>query len=150
MAVHIRLRRIGKKKQPFYRIVAIDSRRARDGRFLENLGTYDPITTPAQIKVHEDNLTRWLDQGAQPSDTVSSLLTQIGYFEKYEMARRGNDVSNMVLKTTITERTKKTRKTRKATVAAVEAAAEQAPEESVPAKDETEEKDTEETKESDG
>jgi small subunit ribosomal protein S16 len=118
LAVHIRLRRIGAKKRPFYRIVAADSRRARDGRFLEVLGTYNPITQPAELSVIEERLTKWLDDGAVPSDTVSSLLTQIGFVEKYEKAKRGEDVSDMTLKTTITERKKKTRKSKKATVAA--------------------------------
>ena len=88
MAVHVRLRRMGAKKQAFYRIVAADSRRARDGRFLETLGTYNPITKPAEIKLHEDKLTKWLDQGAIPSDTVGSLLTQVGFIEKYEKQNR--------------------------------------------------------------
>lgn len=117
MAVHIRLRRMGKTKRPFYRIVAADSRRARDGRFLEILGTYNPIVTPAEVAVKEDRLTKWLDDGAVPSDTVSSLLTQIGFLEKYEKARRGLDVSELTLKTTIAERRKKTRKLKKAAVA---------------------------------
>ena len=123
MAVHIRLRRMGAKKRPFYRIVAADSRRARDGRFLENVGTYNPITKPAEITVAEDKLTKWLDEGAIPSDTVKSLLTQIGFIEKYEKVKKGEDVSEIVLKKHITERKKKTRKAKKATVKA-EAAAE--------------------------
>lgn len=114
---------MGKKKQPYYRIVAIDSRRARDGRFLETLGTYNPITTPAEVKVNEDGLTRWLNDGAKPSDTVSSLLTQIGYLDKYEKASLGKDVSTMEVKTTITERRKKTRKMKKAAAVAAEQAA---------------------------
>ena len=73
MAVHIRLRRMGTKKRAFYRIVAADSRRARDGRFLEVLGTYDPILKPAEVKIHEDKLTKWLNEGAIPSHTVKSL-----------------------------------------------------------------------------
>jgi small subunit ribosomal protein S16 len=112
---------MGAKKRPFYRIVAADSRRARDGRFLENLGTYNPICKPAEVKVQEDKLTYWFDQGAQPSDTVKSLLTQIGFNEKYEKAKRGEDVSEIVLKTTIKERKKKTRKMKKAVAKAAEA-----------------------------
>ena len=153
MAMKIRLARGGSKKRPFYSIVAADSRMPRDGRFIEKLGTYNPLLpkdSEDRVKMNMERVQYWLDQGAQPSDTVSSLLTQIGYFEKYELARRGNDVSNMVLKTTITERTKKTRKTRKATVAAVEAAAEQAPAEPEPAKDESKETDAEETTETNG
>jgi len=114
LAVHLRLRRMGAKKRPFYRIVAADSRRARDGRFLEILGTYNPITRPAEVSVIEDKLTKWLDQGAVPSDTVGNLLAQVGFTEKYEKYKRGEDVSEIALRTTITERSKKTRKTKKA------------------------------------
>lgn len=117
MAVHIRLRRMGAKKRPFYRIVAADSRRARDGRFLEILGTYNPIAKPAEVNVFEERLMKWLGQGAIPSDTVSSLLSQIGFTEKYDKAKRGEDITQLTLKTTITERRKKTRKMKKAAVA---------------------------------
>lgn len=121
MAVHIRLRRMGAKKRAFFRIVASDSRRARDGRFLETLGTYNPITKPAVVSVFEDKLSKWLDEGATPSDTVSSLLTQIGFTEKYHKAKKGEDVSGIALKTSITERKKKTRKIKKAEIASAEA-----------------------------
>lgn len=113
---------MGAKKRAFYRIVAADSRRARNGRFLEVLGTYNPITKPAVINVHEDKMTNWLNEGAQPSDTVGSLLTQIGFIEKYEKAKKGQDVSEITLKQHITERKKKTRQMKKAALAAVEAA----------------------------
>ena len=126
MAVHIRLRRTGKKKQPNYRIVAADSRRARDGRFLETLGTYNPVEQPASVQVKEDRLTHWFNEGAIPSDTVKSLLTQIGFIEKYHKMKAEQDVSEIVLKTTIDERKKKTRKTKKAVLAASEAKAEEA------------------------
>ncbi|MCK4372897.1 MAG: 30S ribosomal protein S16 [candidate division Zixibacteria bacterium] len=118
MAVHLRLRRMGAKKRAFYRIVAVDSRRARGGSYLENLGTYNPITKPAEIKVSEERLIRWLDLGAVPSDTVWSLLKQIGFSTKYQQYKKGEDVSEVTLKTTITERPKKTRKMKKAAVAA--------------------------------
>lgn len=117
MAVHVRLLRMGAKRRPFYRIVAVDSRRTRDGSYLENLGTYNPIANPAEVNIHEDKLSKWLDQGAEPTDTVRSLLTQIGYMEKRERAKRGEDVSEVALRTTITERKKKTRKMKKAAVA---------------------------------
>ena len=120
MAVHIRLRRMGTKKRPFYRIVAADSRRARDGRFLEILGFYDPIKMPAEVKVHTDKLTKWLNDGAIPSDTVNSLLTQVGYNELYEKIKKGEDVSGVELKTSIKERPKKTRKIKKAALAVAE------------------------------
>ncbi|UCG62213.1 MAG: 30S ribosomal protein S16 [Candidatus Zixiibacteriota bacterium] len=141
MAVHLRLLRTGAKKQPYYRIVATDSRRSRDGRFLEIVGTYNPIAKPAEVKVFEDKLTTWLNQGAQPTDTVRSLLTQIGFIEKYSKAKRGEDVTEMALKTTINERPKKTRKMRKAAVAKAET------EEASEAPDQTEE--TKEAEQSD-
>jgi small subunit ribosomal protein S16 len=108
---------MGAKKRPYYRIVAADSRRARDGRFLEILGTYNPVAKPAEVNVFEEKLAKWLDQGAIPSDTVSSLLTQIGFTEKYDKTKRGEDTTQLALKTTITERRKKTRKMKKAAVA---------------------------------
>ena len=126
MAVHIRLLRMGKKRQPFYRIVAADSRRARDGRFLEILGTYNPIRKPAVVTLFEDRVNHWMEVGATPSDTVHSLLSQVGYLAKYDAAKRGQDVSAMELKTEITERKKKTRRMKKAAVAP-EATAEAAP-----------------------
>ena len=122
MAVHIRLFRMGAKKRPFYRIVAADSRRARDGRFIEVLGTYNPIERPATVKIKEERITAWLNEGAQPSHTVGSLLTQIGFIEKYEKAQTGQDVSTIEVKGTITERKKKTRKVKKAALAAAQAA----------------------------
>ena len=143
MAVHIRLRRMGAKKRPYYRIVAADSRRARDGRFLEVLGTYNPITRPAEVQVHEDKLTKWLDQGAVPSDTVSSLLTQIGFVEKYHKAKAGADVADIEVKKTITERKKKTRKMKKAALAQAEAAAAEAQAKEAEAKADAEAKEAE-------
>jgi len=140
LAVHIRLRRMGKKKRPFYRIVAADSRRARDGRFLEVLGTYNPIERPAVVSVKEERLTYWLNAGAEPSDTVSSLLTQIGFIEKYRKARTGEDVTEIALKPTITERKKKTRRTKKAAAAKAQAAEAEAAAETAEAKEAAPEK----------
>lgn len=74
MSVKIRLARYGAKKRPFYRIVAADIESPRDGRFLENLGTYDPLKDPAEVILHADRVQYWIDQGAIPSDTVKSLL----------------------------------------------------------------------------
>ena len=78
MAVVIRLMRAGAKKRPFYRLVAADSRRQRDGRFLEILGHYNPIAQPYELVVEKDRVQRWLDQGAQPSEQVASLLRSTG------------------------------------------------------------------------
>lgn len=78
MAVRIRLSRVGATKRPSYRVIAIDSRRARDGRALEILGFYDPLTDPATVKLDAQRLTGWLDKGARPSDTVLKLMRQAG------------------------------------------------------------------------
>ena len=74
MSVRIRLSRKGTKKKPFYRIVAADIEAPRDGRFLETLGTYNPMTEPADIVLNQDRIQYWLDQGAKPSTTVASIL----------------------------------------------------------------------------
>lgn len=81
MATRIRLRRVGRKKQPSYRIVVIDKQKARDGRFVELLGHYDPRTEPATIRVDQDKARAWLAKGATPSDTVRSLLKKAGVFQ---------------------------------------------------------------------
>ena len=74
MAVKIRLRRIGAKKAPFYRLVVADSRYPRDGRFIEEIGYYNPLTDPADIKIDAEKAKKWLENGAQPTDTVRALL----------------------------------------------------------------------------
>ena len=74
MAVKIRLRRMGAKKNPFYRIVVADSRSPRDGRFIEEIGTYDPTKEPAAIQIDADKAKQWILNGAQPTDTVKALL----------------------------------------------------------------------------
>ena len=91
MAVHLRLSRMGKKKQPFYRIVAIDSRVARDGKYLENLGTYNPRMEPAAVMINNDRAFYWLSQGAKPSDTVHNLLRQQGIMLRWHMQKLGLD-----------------------------------------------------------
>jgi small subunit ribosomal protein S16 len=78
MAVKIRLRRMGKKKSPFYRIVVADSRDKRDGRFIEEIGTYDPNQEPSAYKIDEEAARKWLSVGAQPTDIVAKLLKQAG------------------------------------------------------------------------
>jgi small subunit ribosomal protein S16 len=80
MAVKIRLARHGAKKKPFYRIVVADSESPRDGRFLENVGTYDPLYDPAKIILKTERIQYWMDQGALPTDTVHSLLKKEGFF----------------------------------------------------------------------
>jgi small subunit ribosomal protein S16 len=84
MAVKIRLARHGAKKRPFYRIVAADSESPRDGRFLEKLGTYNPLQDPAQVELNTDRIKYWIDQGATPTDTVRSILKREGVFAAAE------------------------------------------------------------------
>jgi len=91
LAVKIRLKRMGKKKQPFYRIVVADSRAPRDGRSIEKIGHYNPITDPAELVIDEERLFHWMDQGAKPSDTVFSLLRGRGLTLKYELVSRNAD-----------------------------------------------------------
>ncbi len=87
--VKLRIQRFGAKKRPFYRIVAADSRFPRDGRFLEIIGTYNPITQPAEIKIDEEKALKWLHNGAQPTDTVRSIFSRHGIIEKYNQQKSG-------------------------------------------------------------
>ncbi len=79
--VKIRLRRMGAKKNPFYRIVVADSRYPRDGRFIEEIGTYDPLKTPADVKIDADKAKQWIANGAQPTDTVKDILKKSGVID---------------------------------------------------------------------
>lgn len=88
MAVKIRLRRMGAKKAPFYRVVVADSRYPRDGRFIEEIGTYNPLVHPADIKIDGDKAVKWLKNGAQPTDTVKSLLNKSGIMGKFEEEKK--------------------------------------------------------------
>ncbi len=81
MAVKIRLRRIGAKKNPHYRVVVADSRFPRDGRFIEEIGTYNPTAEPAQFNIDVEKATKWLKNGAQPTDTVRALLKKAGVIQ---------------------------------------------------------------------
>ena len=78
MAVKIRLRRMGQKKAPYYRIIVADSRSPRDGRFIEEIGTYDPNTDPSTYRIDEEKAKKWLDQGAQPTEVVGKLFELAG------------------------------------------------------------------------
>lgn len=84
MPVRIRLRRMGAKKRPFYRLVVANSTSPRDGRFIETLGYYDPLTDPATVKVDEEKAILWLSRGAQPSDTAEYLLKKEGILERFQ------------------------------------------------------------------
>lgn len=87
MSVKIRLKRMGSKKRPFYRVVVADSRSPRDGRFIEQVGTYNPVTESAQVTLKEESILNWLNNGAQPSDTVKTLLSNAGIMKQYHEAK---------------------------------------------------------------
>ena len=86
MAVKLRLMRMGKKKQPTYRVVAADSRSPRDGRFIEIIGTYEPRSEPSVVKIDNDKAVGWLSKGAQPTETVQKLLRISGAWEQFKGA----------------------------------------------------------------
>lgn len=83
MAIKMRLARAGAKKKPFYQIIIADVRSRRDGRFIENVGTYDPNQEPAAVKFEEGKTLEWLGKGAQPTDTVKQILKKVGLWEKF-------------------------------------------------------------------
>ena len=89
MAVKIRLKRMGAKKAPFYRIVVADSRSPRDGKVIETLGTYNPLVEPAEIKIDEEKTLSRLMTGAQPTDTVRNILSNAGIMEKFHQKKQG-------------------------------------------------------------
>jgi len=95
LAVKLRLRRMGKKKQPIYKVVAADTRSPRDGKFLEALGLYNPLTDPHTVEIKEDRVLYWLDNGAQPTNTVKSLLRQKGITLKRELGKKGLDAEKV-------------------------------------------------------
>jgi small subunit ribosomal protein S16 len=94
--VRIRLRRVGAKKQPSYRIVAADLEHPRDGRFLEILGFYNPRTKPETIELHEDRVYDWIKRGAQPSESVTKLFKTIGLLERFERFKAGEAVETLL------------------------------------------------------
>lgn len=87
MATRIRLKRMGAHKAPFYRVVVSDSRSPRDGRFIEEIGIYNPVAEPAQVKIDEEKALKWLQNGAQASDTVRSLLSKAGVLKKFHESK---------------------------------------------------------------
>ena len=110
MAVRIRLQRHGRKKRPFYRLVAADARAQRDGVFLERLGHYNPLTDPADVFIDEEKALKWLRRGAQPSDTAKRLLSKSGILMKFEYEKLGKpmpatETADDVAKTDDTEPT---------------------------------------------
>lgn len=88
MAVKIRLKRMGAHKKPFYRLVVADSRSPRDGRFIEEIGYYNPVAQPAEVKIDEEKALQWLQNGAKPSDTVRNLLSKAGVMAKYHESKQ--------------------------------------------------------------
>ena len=88
MAVKIRLRRMGYKRNPIYRIIVADSKSPRDGRFIDEIGTYNPNTDPSEFKVDEEAAKKWLANGAQPTDTVKSLFSKLGILKKWDEMKR--------------------------------------------------------------
>ena len=89
MSVKIRLKRMGSKKKPFYRIVATDSRNPRDGRFIETLGYYDPMTEPANVNIQEDLIFKWMERGARPTKNTESILRNAGIVKKWALLKQG-------------------------------------------------------------
>lgn len=87
MSVKIRLTRMGSKKKPYYRINVADSRSPRDGRFIETVGTYNPLVTENQVTLKEERVLEWLSNGAQPSDTVRNLLSKAGVMKKFHESK---------------------------------------------------------------
>jgi small subunit ribosomal protein S16 len=91
--VKIRLKRMGAHKRPFYRIVVADSRAARDGRFIEELGYYNPLTDPADVKINVEKAKKWISTGAQPTDTVRGLLKKAGVFDAAKQAEAAQEAA---------------------------------------------------------
>jgi len=89
MAVRIRLKRMGAHKKPFYRVVVSDSRSPRDGRFIDEIGYYNPVSEPVQLKIDEEKALKWLQNGAQASDTARSLLSKAGVLKKFHELKQG-------------------------------------------------------------
>jgi small subunit ribosomal protein S16 len=87
MTVKIRLKRVGMKKRPSYRVVVADSRSPRDGRIIENLGWYNPLVEPSAIQINEEKVLGWLKNGAQPTDSVAQLLKRIGVLARFEQSK---------------------------------------------------------------
>ncbi len=98
MAVKLRLRKMGKKKQPVYKVVAADSRSPRDGKFIEAIGLYNPKVDPAQIEIKEDRALYWLGVGAQPTDTVKNIFTNQGILLKRELKKKGLSEEQIAVK----------------------------------------------------
>lgn len=106
--VRLRLRRVGRKKQPSYRVVAADKEAPRDGRFLEVVGFYNPRTEPSTITLKEDRVFHWLSVGAQPSDSVESLFRQMGTRDRYDRFKAGEEIETLLEEYKVVEETRNT------------------------------------------
>ena len=119
MAVKLRLKRMGAKKRPYYRIVAADSRSPRDGRFIETVGTYNPITTPAEVKINEEVALKWLSVGAIPTETVRAIFSKEGIMKKFHESKSTKELKEVKAapkKATATKATAAKKTTAKKTV----------------------------------
>ena len=114
MAVKLRLKRMGSKQKPFYRIVAADSRFPRDGRFIETVGTYDPIKKDADVTIDEEKALKWLSNGAQPTDTVRSILASKGIMAKFAASKAKKEVKKETKKEVVKEEAPKKAPAKKA------------------------------------
>ncbi len=138
MAVTLRLSRGGAKKRPYYRIVAADSRRARDGKYLEQIGTYNPLLAkddPDRVKLNEDRARYWIGVGAQPSDRVARFLDALGIMERKARNNPQKAEPGEKAKERVEEKAAKAAEAEEAAKAAAEAPAEEAPAEEAPAEE---------------
>ncbi len=119
MSVKLRLTRMGRKKRPFYRIVATDSRARRDGKYLEKIGTYNPLTRPAEIEINKELALKWLERGAQPSQTVRNFLSKQGILFEYDLRKRGLNEEEIALEYKKWEALQAERKKKEEAVAAM-------------------------------
>ena len=115
MAVKIRLKRMGAKKRPFYRIVVADSRFPRDGRFIEEVGYYNPIENPAVVKVDRELALKWLNTGATPTDTVRDILSKEGVLKEFHESKMSKKASNVAKKEVKEKKVVEKKETKKAT-----------------------------------
>lgn len=138
MSVKLRMKRMGTKKRPFYRVVAIDTRMARDGRFIDIIGHYNPMVNPPQIKMDDDKVYYWLKNGAVPSEKVRELFRKLGLMEKWSLVKKGIAIADLEAKVEerrakqprpVADKEKKKKPSKKKAAKAAAAAAEAKPEE---------------------
>jgi len=126
MSVRIRLTRIGKKKEPHYRVIVADQRSPRDGKFIEIIGKYKPLDDPSLIEIDEDRALDWLRKGAQPSDSVANLLRKVGVWERFQTEKTGQTpATSLPSSTTPSSTTSKTSTTESSTTETTSSEAEE-------------------------